>query len=388
LFALGYLKTGVVSEIAGRFLDFLSWTGPYLAVSRFFDATELEVRNLLLLGAWFCSWLWFYRHSRAPSIASDLYVASGIWAGWWLFIWSANTYLPGRYLVHFVVPATIHVMAGLSLGSSDTIARIVTSLGRRHHLARAAILSWLVLPSAFFIASVAAAAVGATGWSIERLSERIITVVVLIALLASFVSYRTVNQRSIVGCLAFPVVMALVWLVGRELALFSGFWSFDSTASAALWMACGGAAFVFCFAQAPQVLINERPTVTGAVAIVLLAAIYLAQAAPSLLFPTYSIRDASRDLAQHLPAGGPIQTVTASSLFLENRVKYHELRSEDRLIDGLVILEHGVVARRFLASERATQLVRVQAYPLTISPKYRAPDGTLEMAIIGIYRAK
>ena len=174
LFALGYLKADAVGEIAGRFLDFLSWTGPYLAVSRFFDATELEARNLLLLGAWFCSWLWLHRRSRIPSVASELYLASGIWAGWWLLVWSANTYLPGRYLVHFIVPATIHIMAGLSLGGRDTAARIVAGIGQRYRLGRTtAVLAWLILPSAIFMSSVAAGLAGLAGWSTDRLLERI-----------------------------------------------------------------------------------------------------------------------------------------------------------------------------------------------------------------------
>ena len=128
LSVLGYLKADAVGDIAGRFLDFLSWTSAYLAVSRFFDSTELEARNLLLLGMWFCSWQWFARQPRTRCIADELYLASGIWAGWWLLVWSANTYLPGRYQVHFVVPATIHIMAGLSLGGRDFVARIVANL--------------------------------------------------------------------------------------------------------------------------------------------------------------------------------------------------------------------------------------------------------------------
>lgn len=386
LFALGVLKVNAVGDIAGRFLDFLSWTGFYLAVSRFFDATELEARNLLLLGVWFCSWLWFYRHPRTGSVAAELYLASGIWAGWWLIVWSANTYLPGRYLVHFVVPATIHIMAGLSLGGRDAVDRIVTGVNRHRQLARAIALSWLVLPSAIFMSSVGAGLAKLSGWSADRLLERIAIVAVLTCLLTSFVSLRPTNKRSIVGFLSFPVVMTLLWLGAREVDLLSSFWTFDSVSSVALWSATAGAAMVLCFVLAPQ--LRARPALAGAAAIAVLASIFLAQAAPPIVSPTYSLRDASRDLAQHLPAGQPIRTVTAASLFLENGIKYYELRAEDQRIDGMVILEHGGVARKFLNSERATKLVRVHAYPLTVSPRYLSADGGHDVPVVGIYRVK
>lgn len=386
LFALGYLTLDAVSSIAGRFLDFLSWTGFYLVVSRFFDATELEARNLLLLGVWFCSWLWFYRHPRTPSIAADLYLASGIWAGWWLIVWSANTYLPGRYLVHFVAPATIHIMAGLSLGGRDAVDRIVTGVHRHGQLARAMALSWLVLPSAIVMSSVVAGLAQLGGWNADRLLERIAIVAVLTGLLTSFVSLRSANQRSIVGFLSFPVVMTLLWLGARELDLLSAFWTFDSASSVALWSASAGAAVVLCFVLAPQ--LRARPALAGAAAIAVLASIFLAQAAPPIVSPTYSLRDASRDLPHHLPAGQPVRTVTAASLFLENGIKYHELSSEDQRIDTMVIFEHGGVARRFFNSEVATKLVRVHAYPLTVSPRYLSTDKGHDVPVVGIYRVK
>ena len=197
LSVLGYLKADAVGDIAGRFLDFLSWTSAYVMVSRFFDTTELEARNLLLLGVWFCSWLWFYRQPRTRCIAEELYLASGIWAGWWLLVWSANTYLPGRYLVHFVVPATIHIMAGLSLGGRATVARIVANLDQYHRLTRAAALCWLVLPSAIVLSSVAAGLAGVAGWNADRLWERTAIVAVLAALLTSLEYFRQVDERSI-----------------------------------------------------------------------------------------------------------------------------------------------------------------------------------------------
>ncbi len=55
---------------------------------------------------------------------------------------------------------------------------------------------------------------------------------------------------------------------------------------------------------------------------------------------------------------------------------------------ALVIFEHGGVARKFLDSERATHLVQVHAYPLTVSPRYQAADGKRETPVVRVYRVK
>ncbi len=251
LSVLGYLKADAVGDIAGRFLDFLSLTSAYVAASRFFDSTELEARNLLLLGMWFCSWRWFARQPRTRCIVDELYLASGIWAGWWLLVWSANTYLPGRYQVHFVVPATIHIMAGLSLGGRDFVARIVANLEQCTRLGRVTALGWLVFPSAIVLSSVAAGLAGVAGWNADRLLERTAIVAVLTALLTSLEYSRQVDERSIVRFLSFPVLMVLLWLGGRELGLISSFWMFDSGASVALWSAASVAAFMLCLISGP-----------------------------------------------------------------------------------------------------------------------------------------
>ena len=384
LSVLGYLKADAVGDIAGRFVDFLSWTSAYLAVSRFFDATELEARNLLLLGAWFCSWLWLYRQPRTRCTVSTLYLASGIWAGWWLLVWSANTYLPGRYQVHFIVPAAIHIMAVLSLGNRDTVARIVASLEQRRPLRSAAASCWLILPTAVVFASVAVGLARLGDWNAESLLARLALVAAMAALMTVFVSLRPVDERSIIGFLSFPIAMTLVWLGGREVGLFNSFWMFDSVQSVPLWSASACVLFVLCFVLAPQ--IRMHPAV-GAVAVALPASIFLTQAAPPIVFPTYSLRDASRDLKHRLPPDRPVRTVTAASLFLENGIKYHELPREDQEID-LVIFEHGGAARRFLNSERATKLIQVHAYPLKVSPRYQAREGMSDAPVVGVYRAK
>ena len=252
-------------------------------------------------------------------------------------------------------------------------------------LKRVTALGWLVLPSAIVLSSVAAGLAGVAGWNADRLLERTAIVAVIAALLMSLEYSRQVDERSIVRFLSFPVLMALLWLGGRELGLISSFWMFDSGASIALWSAAAVAAFMLCWILTPQ--IHSRAAAAGFAAIAVLAVILIAQAAPPIVFPTYSLRDASRDLQQHLPVDRPVRTVRAASLFLENEIKYHELPRQDQQIGGLVIFEHSG-ARKFLDPERATHLFQVQAYPLTVSPRYQAADGKPETPIVRVYRVK
>ena len=162
--ASGDLKLESIVFAGGQLSRFLGLTTPYIAVMRFFDSPELEVRNPLLVGVWFCSWIWFHRNSSAPAIVGQLYLASGAWAAWWLFAWSGSEYLPGRYLVHWIVPATIHVMAGLSLAGRDTFTRIAATLRERRGWVRPLLLAWLVFPSAIFVSAVAVGVAEFGGW--------------------------------------------------------------------------------------------------------------------------------------------------------------------------------------------------------------------------------
>ncbi len=53
-----------------------------------------------------------------------------------------------------------------------------------------------------------------------------------------------------------------------------------------------------------------------------------------------------------------------------------------------MIFEHGGAARRFLHSEKATQLIQTHAYPLKVSPRYQATEGMLDAPVVRVYRAK
>jgi hypothetical protein len=387
--ALGLVGAGEIGGAGRIFLNFLSPAAPYTAVQRFLDSAELEARNLLLLGAWFCSWVWFHREPRAPSPAGELYVASGVWAGWWLLMWSGIDYLPGRYVVHFVVPATIHLMAGLSLMGRGTLARIASALGRRRGVVQAASLAWLALPSAILIAPAVAGFVEAGGWDVPRVSVRIALIGATTAMLL-VVARRAASREGIAAAfLILPILMTLLWLGGRELTVFRLFWQFDSATSLGVWTALSGSAVAVGFVLALRPRYPGSPAVVQSCVIVLMAVIFVAQGAPPILAPTYSIRDASRHLGQQLsPSALRIRSLNAASIFLENKLRYRELAGDDELYDIIVVFEHGRRPRRFLESGKAANLLRVQTYPLTISPKYETLESKYGPPSIAVFKVK
>ena len=388
--ALGLVDLASVTGIGVRFMSFLSFVHPGVAMWSIFEGSAHEARNLMLLGAWFCSWLWWFRGPSTPSVVRDLYLMSGLWAAWWFIVWWANEYSPGRYVVHLIVPATIHVMAGLSLADRETLPRIADGFSRRSGLARAAMSAWLALPAAVVLATIFAGFAAFAGWDLSRVLSRMVLIVALTGLVA-IVPYRSESMRAVVaGLLILPVLATALWLAGRDLQLFRQFWEFESPANMVAWAVTMGFALVASVGLAIRPRAPPQALAKASI-LVLVGGTFLAQAAPAILAPTYSIRDASRDLGRQLATALDIRTVSAASLFLENTLPYSERRCDenDRLhqrCDAVVVFEHNLSGRRFLQSAGAANLMRIQTYPLKIHPHYEVNESRDGPAQIAIFR--
>ena len=388
--AFGLVDIENLTSVGGRFLGFLSLVHPGIAMWSIFEGRAHEARNLVLLGAWFCSWLWCFRGSSTPSVLRDLYLMSGLWAAWWFMVWWANAYSPGRYVVHLIVPATIHVMAGLSLPDRETLPRIVEGLRRRSGVVRAALLAWLALPTAVVLASAVAGLAAFAGWDLSRLSSRMAVIVALAGLIV-VVIHRRQSMRAVVGgLLIFPVLATVLWLAGRDLQVFRQFWEFDDVRPATIWAVTIGIAFAASVVLA--IRSHASHVVAGVGMVALVAGIFLAQAAPAIFAPTYTIRDASRDLGRQLKSALDVRTVAAASLFLDNTLRYRERacnekdRDDEKRCDAMVVFEHNLMARKFLQSANAVNLSRIRTYPLKIHPHYRVDenkDGPAQIALYG-----
>jgi hypothetical protein len=386
--ALGIVSAGNVSHVGAGLLSFVSLADARNAAWTFVDSQSHMARNLLLLGVWFGSWLWLNRGAGVSPVVRALYVSSGIWAAWCFIVWSVNEYSPGRYLVHFTLPATIHIMAGLSSADRNTPARIASAFGRRGSLARAALSAWLVLPMAIVVGSVVAGLSTLAGWDPSRVSARVAFVLVAIVLLALPAYRRGASDRVIAAYLMAPIAATLLWLAGYELYFFHHFWEFASAGEILLWSAVAGSAIASSFWWALRGGVTQKPEVLRPLFIVILAAPLLVQASIPMLMPTYSIRDASRDLGRQLADAREIRTASAASLFLENRLRYRELSRTEGYYDAAVIFEHNLRSQNFMHSPEAVALVRIATYPLHIDPRYEFSPDKDGLPQIAVYRLK
>lgn len=385
--ASGILDPGTLS-LGNEVLNFLSLSGPYVAAMRFFDSTDLETRNVMLLGAWFCSWAWMNRDPRAPPRLVELYLASGAWAGWWLVVWSGGNYLPGRYVVHFVVPATIHIVAGISLLRPDLLTAMASGFSRRG-IMRCASLAWLAFPTAIVLAAMSAGSLEPAGWDPSRLTVRGLSIAVWTGVLM-LVAWRWRDRESVVAWfLAFPLASTLLYLAGREFGFFERFWQIavGPEPVPAAWLAAGLAAAI---ALVVAVLAQRPPTgrTRGPLAwtvVVALATVLLLQSAPALMTPTYSIRSASRDIGRQIAPSMQVRTLGAESLFLANTVRFRTLQPDDRNYDALVIFEHGALSKRFLTKGGADALERIATYPVARHRRYPTQEELYGPASIALF---
>ncbi len=385
---LGILTPEAMAYASRHFRWFLSLTGPYAMALRFLDSSEFEACNFMLLGAWICSWLWFHRDPRVPLILCRLYLASGAWAAWWLMVWSGNGYLPGRYIVHFIVPATIHLMAGLSLAGPHTLAAIVATLGRQRGPARYAVLAWLVLPSAILLASVAAGFAAFAGLDATRLAVRLMLIAMFVGAMVTAVSRRMPEEGWIRGLLMLPIGLTLIWLVGREMGWYRQLWPTDSILHAAIWATLSGLTIAVCAAWSGRPLATNGLAIVGCGAIAAITAVFFAQSASAILAPTFSIHDASQKLQQQLATATEIRTFNAESLFLANHLRFHTAAPNDSKFDALVIFEHGIQSRNFLAWGRAAHLVLVRRFPIAVNSRYELDEAKDGPASIAIFEAR
>jgi hypothetical protein len=382
---MGQVKLEILEFFGSRLTVFVGLTTPYVAAMRFLDSSELEACNVLLAGVWFCSWIWLYRDRNAPAATVNLYIASAAWAAWWLLVWSTGRYLPGRYVVHWIVPATIHVMAGLSLYGRDTLDRISGALRERKGSAKWMACAWLALPTAILFAPLLAA-LAAT--AVPGLLLRAGSIAVLTAVLTLTVRHWERRPLLVKGFLFFPVVMTLAWLAGRELGVVSSFWEYVSNGQLVRWFAIAALAFAASLLLARREWHPQAYRLLQAAVVATLGAIFAAQSAAALVWPTYSIRDASIALKAFFPPGSQVRTFAAESLFLANAIRFRAVAPRETQYDGIVVFEHGFQSRYFFTMPRAANLVRVAEFPIIVNPRYVLDSGTFGPASVGVYRPK
>lgn len=385
---IGLIGIHHLDRMLPRFLSFLSLADPRAVVWAVFESPTHEARNLMLLAMWFCSWPWMHRSPDAPVVTRSLYLMSALWAGWWLAVWVGNAYSPGRYVVHFIVPATLNVMAGLTLADRGTLGRVAAAVARPGAAARAARLAWLVLPTAVLLATILMSLAPLLGWDASRVWARV-ALIALLAVLAVIALLRwPPNEAATASLLMAPAAALLLWLAGREAGVFRHFWV-DAGAARTTW----ALTVLLCYAAIHG--LARRPAARHvhalkAAVLALLAGPLLVQGAPPVVAPSYSIRDASREIGLRFRCASEARTMSAASMFLENPLRYRELTRNELQHDGrpydiLVLFEHNGLAQRFLRGDDAAKLNRLEQYRLQVHPRYEIDEVREGAAQISVY---
>lgn len=349
----GYLRPGSAYDVFTRLTDDVYWA-PVLC---------------LLLGAWYGSFLLEGGAYRRDPVLGRLFVATGIWSVWALFVWAAQQYSPGRYLVHVIYPLTLHAVVVAAIWRGGGGADVASQWQVATPMLRALRTAWLVVPTVILLTPVVARVALPAGIDLSRLSNRALLLAATGALSWAVVWRAGPRPALVRALLVFPAVMAGFWLVNSQLEKPLGFWFSASPVEQAALAAAVVSSLALAGARG-----------LGWLAPVLSAALVATavRASPVLYSPTYAVRDASRELERRF-AGELVCSVQASSFFLDNGLRYRDDLTVSDSAGGAVVLAypHGrprARAREYLSSE----FVEEPGYELPVSPGYLWEPGVGE----------
>ena len=189
----------------------LAFGSLYTIVARFVASdSEYGNVNLLLLGAWVCSWILIFRKEHRGTPLGKVYELSGIWAVGWLIVWAPLGYTPARYSVHIILPLTIHLVAGLGLWRTIGLARVLASISLLRARWGIAFFAWLVLPTAVMASTLIMALAGLAGVPNDRLVYKLVAIVAIAVALVLLARGTRSAEGAVTGFIAFAVMAALL----------------------------------------------------------------------------------------------------------------------------------------------------------------------------------
>ena len=334
-FAAGLVRLDAHMDILKPILRALDFGSPYTILSRYFmPPIEQGSVVLLLLGAWVGSWVVPFRATYAGTPLGELYRHSGIWAATWFVMVGSLDYTPSRYTVHCIVPLAVHVAAGLSLWREIGPARVFARAAEPNAGWKLATFAWLGFPaSAMAAAAIFAVAVPAGG-PFDRLTLRFALGASILFAIVLVVRRVEGGDRAARSLITFTVGAALL------LAGFDALAGLLAPASPHTWalakfavlaVMAGGLAWKSGIACT----LPDRPRWRSFAVGTVLAGFAL-QSLPDVLRPTYSIRDASRDLGRRFAGAKAVRSMAGGSLMLETRIPYSDEATRGIVYDGLV----------------------------------------------------
>lgn len=381
--ATGIIKVEGSTEIFRPLSNALGWGSAYSMVARLLaSSTEYGSINLLLLGAWICSWILIFRREYRGTQLGEIYELSGIWAAGWFVVWAPLAYTPSRYSVHCILPLVIHLVAGLSLWRTIGIARVFAKINVLRARWGIVFFGWLVLPAAVVISTSIMALSGLAGLADDRLTYKLFAIAATAGVLAALARAARPAEDSAIGLIAFAVVAALLETTVDQVTAIALSRSTARMVLPVVELAMLGGAAWYCLAKSASIVSLLERTSAGALLCSLAFLGLLLQGVPILLQPTYSIRDASRNTARLFPDAGLLKSSAVGSLLLETSLPYRDGLPDGTVVDGLLTWD-----RRVKPDPESTL---VTTYRLRIHPRYYASTGhpVVESgtALVDVYR--
>jgi hypothetical protein len=309
-----------LSGILPTILDFIGVKSPYGMVATLFESTYAPEIYGFVIPAWIAAGVFMVDGQLPPHPARKLYISSALWTITWLVLAVTTEYFPERYVHGLVAPLAIHLGAALTMvqARAEDPIELLGATGQSRHIL---VSVWLSVPLAILLAPIAAALVQVFGPDPARLSVRILIVAGLSAGLAisQVLGRRVLALRS--ALVLGPLVAVPLLLLARYVGFSPTFWGINGTALgawAAVLLTSLGVAGVIAWGW---IELGGTHRV-GYAWCVPLVALWVLQISPWYMSPTYSIVEASRAIGASVDESTFVGTLTASSVFLGNRLRY------------------------------------------------------------------
>lgn len=343
LFSILSAESPVVPALVhagGLVVPFLALNDWFSAITALHGASYAVSVNTFLLGVWSIAGL-LATAGRLPNLkARAIYLGSGAWiVGWWS-VSMGLAYFPDRYVLHILVPLALNVGAGVTLLRHFGLEPLLKALERLRGRRRILASLWFALPMAILLGGVMGAVAHLFGIELVRVRERLAPVLAWELVLAGVLLARWNAITLVSRVVAPPLIVMLLWLLGRLIGAFHwGFWTTSGAVDLTKWIVVWAMALAIT-AVARGALRRAEPTRKSALALAGLAALATVWLSVTLLgfsSRTYTIAEAASALGEMVDDSTVVGAVAGASVFLGNRIRYIEQFKAEALPDVILV---------------------------------------------------
>ncbi len=247
-------------------------------------------------------------------------------------------YFPQRYVLHILVPLALNVGAGLTLLQHLGLEPLLKALERLRGRRRILASLWFALPMAILLGGVMVAVADLFGIELVRVRERMAPVLALELVLAGVLLARWNAITLVFRVVAPPLMVMLLWLLGRLIGAFDwGFWTTSGAVDLTKWILVWAMALAIT-AVAQGALRRAGHTRGSALAgLAALATVWLSMTLLGFSSRTYVIAEAASALGEMVDDSTVVGTVSGASVFLGTRIRYIEQFEAEALPDVLMV---------------------------------------------------